>query len=121
MNRRAVLVTVGVGTFMSALDGSVVNTLHPVLARELHTSVAGIEWVTTPYLFVISGLLLLASLAAQGTLPAIAGVLALVGLGVGTFVSPNNSARMGAAPRHRQGIAAGGLATARNVGMVLGG
>jgi hypothetical protein len=27
---------------------------------------------------------------------------------------------MGAAPRHRQGIAAGVLATARNVGMVLG-
>jgi hypothetical protein len=36
------------------------------------------------------------------------------------FVSPNNSALMGAAPRHRQGIAAGVLATARNVGMVLG-
>jgi len=27
---------------------------------------------------------------------------------------------MGAAPRHRQGIAAGVLATARNLGMVLG-
>jgi hypothetical protein len=27
---------------------------------------------------------------------------------------------MGAAPRHRQGIASGVLATARNVGMVLG-
>jgi EmrB/QacA subfamily drug resistance transporter len=53
-----VLVTVGVGTFMSALDGSVVNTLLPVLSRELHTSIAGIEWVTTVYLLVISGLLL---------------------------------------------------------------
>ena len=53
-----VLFTIGIGTFMSALDGSVVNTLLPVLARELHTSVAGIEWVTTIYLLVISGLLL---------------------------------------------------------------
>ncbi|HEX5832006.1 MAG TPA: MFS transporter, partial [Gemmatimonadaceae bacterium] len=53
-----VLVTIGIGTFMSALDGSVVNTLLPVLARELHTSIAGIEWVTTVYLLVISGLLL---------------------------------------------------------------
>src|SRR3954467_2133556 len=53
-----VLVTVGIGTFMSALDGSVVNTLLPILSRELHTSVAGIEWVTTIYLLVISGLLL---------------------------------------------------------------
>jgi MFS family permease len=36
------------------------------------------------------------------------------------FISPNNSALMGSAPRNRQGIAAGILATARNFGMVLG-
>ncbi|HEX8849971.1 MAG TPA: MFS transporter [Gemmatimonadaceae bacterium] len=52
------LVTIGIGTFMSALDGSVVNTLLPVLSRELHTGIAAIEWVTTIYLLVISGLLL---------------------------------------------------------------
>ncbi|MBN2145935.1 MAG: MFS transporter [Anaerolineales bacterium] len=46
--------------------------------------------------------------------------LGVVGLGTGTFISPNNSALMGAAPRNRQGIAAGILATARNLGMVLG-
>ncbi len=46
--------------------------------------------------------------------------LAITGLGMGFFSSPNNSALMGAAPRHRQGIASGVLATARNVGMVLG-
>ena len=57
-NRWWVLVTVGVGTFMSALDGSIVNTLLPVLARAFGASVAGIEWVTTVYLLVISGLLL---------------------------------------------------------------
>jgi hypothetical protein len=53
-------------------------------------------------------------------LGAIAAALALIGLGVGMFVSPNNSALMGAAPLHRQGIASGVLATARNVGMALG-
>lgn len=53
-----VLVTIGVGTFMSALDGSVVNTILPILSRELHAGVATIEWVTTVYLLVISGLLL---------------------------------------------------------------
>ena len=42
------------------------------------------------------------------------------GLGTGIFISPNNSALMGSAPAHRQGIAAGMLATARNVGIVLG-
>ena len=49
-------------------------------------------------------------------------VLALIttGFGTGTFISPNTSALMGAAPRHRQGIAAGIQATARNFGMVLG-
>jgi MFS family permease len=46
--------------------------------------------------------------------------LAVSGLGIGIFISPNNSALMGSAPHHRQGIAAGILATARNVGMVLG-
>ena len=47
-------------------------------------------------------------------------VLAIVGQGTGTFVSPNKSAIMGAAPLKRQGIAAGLLATARSTGMVLG-
>ncbi|MEN6367164.1 MAG: MFS transporter [Thermoguttaceae bacterium] len=51
---------------------------------------------------------------------AIAVGLAVVGLGTGAFISPNNSALMGSAPRHRQGIAAGMMATARNLGMVLG-
>jgi EmrB/QacA subfamily drug resistance transporter len=46
--------------------------------------------------------------------------LAWVGLGTGIFISPNNSALMGSAPRARQGIAAGILATARNAGMALG-
>ena len=57
-NRWWVLLTVGIGTFMSALDGSIVNTILPVLRTELHTTVAGIEWVTTTYLLVVSGLLL---------------------------------------------------------------
>jgi MFS family permease len=46
--------------------------------------------------------------------------LAVTGLGAGIFISPNTSALMGSAPRQRQGIASGILATARNVGMVLG-
>jgi MFS family permease len=46
--------------------------------------------------------------------------LAVTGIGTGVFISPNTSALMGSAPRDRQGIASGILATARNVGMVLG-
>lgn len=66
------------------------------------------------------GLLLLARLDAHSGLGAVVVGLATVGLGTGIFISPNNSALMGSAPRHRQGIAAGVLAAARNVGMVLG-
>ncbi len=75
---------------------------------------------TTGMLLLGSGLVLLACASGGRSLWTIAGSLAIVGLGVGIFVSPNNSALMGAAPRHRQGIAAAVLATARNVGMVLG-
>jgi sugar phosphate permease len=66
------------------------------------------------------GLFLLSRVGPQTPFLAVAGALAVVGLGTGMFVSPNSSALMGSAPRQRQGIAAGILATARNVGMVLG-
>jgi MFS family permease len=46
--------------------------------------------------------------------------LSVVGLGTGIFITPNNSALLGSAPPHRQGIASGVLGTARYVGMVLG-
>jgi MFS family permease len=66
------------------------------------------------------GLFLLSRLGAASPQIDIIIALAVVGLGTGIFVSPNNSALMGAAPKNRQGIAAGILASARNVGMVLG-
>lgn len=66
------------------------------------------------------GLIWLAQLGPASSVIEIVLPLAVVGLGTGIFVTPNNSALMGSAPRQRQGIAAGILATARNVGMVLG-
>lgn len=66
------------------------------------------------------GLFTLSRLDAGSNVITIMGALALVGLGTGAFISPNNSALMGSAPKSRQGIAAGILATARNFGMVLG-
>jgi EmrB/QacA subfamily drug resistance transporter len=53
-----VLLAVGIGTFMTALDGSVVNTILPVLRRSLNSDVAGVEWIVTVYLLTLSGLLL---------------------------------------------------------------
>jgi EmrB/QacA subfamily drug resistance transporter len=66
------------------------------------------------------GLFLLSRLDSTSTILTIALSLGISGLGTGIFISPNNSALMGSAPHHRQGIAAGILATARNMGMVLG-
>jgi EmrB/QacA subfamily drug resistance transporter len=53
-----VLIAIGTGSFMSALDASVVNTILPVVRTAFHSNVASIEWVVTVYLLVLSGLLL---------------------------------------------------------------
>jgi EmrB/QacA subfamily drug resistance transporter len=46
--------------------------------------------------------------------------LALFGVGMGLFQSPNNSAVMGSAPREQLGVVSSLLGTMRTVGMVLG-
>lgn len=53
-----ILLAVGIGTFMSALDSSVVNTILPVVRNTFQSDVASIEWVVLIYLLVVSGLLL---------------------------------------------------------------
>jgi len=81
----------------------------------------GASWPTIIGMGLVAiGMFLLSGLGPQTSLPGIALRLAVVGLGTGIFISPNTSALMGAAPRNRQGIASGILATARNLGMVLG-
>jgi EmrB/QacA subfamily drug resistance transporter len=66
------------------------------------------------------GIFLLSNLNQFNPIAYIVLALAIAGFGTGTFISPNNSALMGSAPQHRQGIAAGILATARSLGMVIG-
>lgn len=46
--------------------------------------------------------------------------VALAGIGTALFVSPNNTATMNSVPAQRRGIASAGVATARNIGMVIG-
>lgn len=65
-------------------------------------------------------LLILSRAQLDTPIPLLALNFALMGLGVGLFQSPNNSAIMGSVPRNRLGIASGMLATMRNVGMVMG-
>ncbi len=75
---------------------------------------------TLGMLILAGGLLLLSRLTQSSPTSFVALGLAVTGLGTGIFISPNSSALMGAAPRNRQGVASGIMATARNVGMVLG-
>ena len=53
-----VLLSVGTGSFVTALGTSVINTILPVIQKEFDSDVATIEWVITIYLLVNSGLLL---------------------------------------------------------------
>jgi len=46
--------------------------------------------------------------------------MALSGIGTAFFVSPNNTAIMSCVPLSRRGVASGAVATARNLGMVIG-
>lgn len=75
---------------------------------------------TTGMVMLAGGLFLLSRLGRDTPLGLVAAALVVTGLGTSLFGSPNSNALMGAAPPDRQGIAAGVLACARNVGMVLG-
>ena len=54
------------------------------------------------------------------SLPVVLPLLALAGLGIGTFTPPNNAAIMGAAPRHQSGMASGVLNMTRSLGTSFG-
>jgi MFS family permease len=56
----------------------------------------------------------------EDAVPSVAARLALAGLGMGMFQSPNSAAVMSSLPRARLGSGGGLLATARNAGMATG-
>ena len=57
------LVAVGLATFMTYLDNNVTNVALPTIQRDLHLSVAGLEWVVSSYILVFASLLLAGGLA----------------------------------------------------------
>ena len=52
-----VLATVAIGTFMSTLDGSIVNVALPTISNQLNSNLSTLQWVVTAYLLTITSLL----------------------------------------------------------------
>ena len=76
----AILLTVLPMTFMTTLDSSIVNVALPTMAKELGTTMAGIEWVVTSYLIAICATILL-----FGKLGDTLGKSRIFKIGVGVF------------------------------------
>ncbi len=53
-----VLISVAMGTFLSTIDGSIVNVALPTLEKELHTTFATVQWVVVAYLLVLTSMML---------------------------------------------------------------
>lgn len=78
-----------------------------------------------PVLPTVAGMLAAAAalvglVVVPGVLPVILALLALLGVGLGLFTPPNNSAIMCSAPAHRLGVAGGILNMTRSLGTSLG-
>ena len=69
-------------TFMTTLDSSIVNVALPTMAKELGTTMGGIEWIVTSYLITICATILL-----FGRLGDIYGKNKLFKFGVGLFTA----------------------------------
>jgi EmrB/QacA subfamily drug resistance transporter len=54
----AIILTVGIGAFMSSLDSSAVSLVMPLIESQFDVSLSLVEWTTTAYLLTISSLLL---------------------------------------------------------------
>src|SRR3984885_11973096 len=57
-SRWLTLVAISLPTFMTYLDNNVINVAIPTIQRNLHLSVAGLEWVVSGYVLVFAGLML---------------------------------------------------------------
>jgi EmrB/QacA subfamily drug resistance transporter len=53
------LVAVSLGIMMVGLDGTVVSVANPTIERDLHASLAGLQWVTNGYLLALAVLMIL--------------------------------------------------------------
>src|SRR3954470_23816222 len=57
--RRLILVICCMSLLIVGLDNTIVNVALPSIGRELHTQVAGLQWVVDAYTLVLASLLIL--------------------------------------------------------------
>lgn len=79
--RWLILIVLNLFTFMSTLDGSIVNIALPVLSKQMGLPIAQIEWVTTGYLMAICAAILF-----FGKLGDIVGKIAIFKIGTVIFI-----------------------------------
>jgi MFS family permease len=110
--RRIPLMEAGLLLTPLPLTSIVIAPFSGVLADKI-----GTRWLATVGMVIICvGLVLISQLGTQSSTSDIIWRLVVTGVGQALFQSPNNSALMGAAPRHQQGIGSGFMALGRVVG-----
>jgi EmrB/QacA subfamily drug resistance transporter len=83
------------------------------------TDRVGARPLTVSGMSLVSAALILLALLRPGATGMVI-ILALLGLGLGLFTSPNNAAIMGSVPAHQAGMASGILNMSRGMGTALG-
>ena len=112
---------VALGVMMVALDGTVVSVANPTIQRDLHASLAGLQWVTNGYLLALAVLLI-----PGGKLGDRLGRRRVFAIGIAGFAlaslgcALSSSIGMLVAFRVIRGIAGGLQTTANQLGGVLG-
>lgn len=105
---------------LAILPYAVAVSLCSPLSGRLSDRIGGRVPATAGLLAIAAGLVGLSMLPSVAEPWHVSGLLVLVGVGVGVFASPNNSAVFAAAPREHFGTANAMLGTMRNLGVTLG-
>jgi EmrB/QacA subfamily drug resistance transporter len=112
---------------LSPATSGLIMTITPVtmaltapLAGNFSDKIGAPRLTSAAFLLLTSGHFILSTLSTNYDLPRIALGLFLLGIGTGSFGSPNNSSILGSIPKEKAGYAGGFIATVRNFGFALG-
>lgn len=112
---------------LSPATSGLIMTITPVsmaltapLAGNLSDKIGAPRLTSGAFLLMSCGHIILSTLSANYDLPRIASGLLLLGIGMGSFGSPNNSSILGSIPKEKAGYAGGFIATIRNFAFALG-